>query len=166
MAGFTIVSWRQYSPIDKFLNKFKRKGFLLYTGLVLASTLYMMYSVSNLPEVPKERESKKGKKKKKVKGRDNGKGKTTRTAKSGDIPGVEPGTEPGAQTGTSSFPKSHDIPLETLTQSQKNHIVYTWSKKELFSYLFDAKIFPDLDDDLDIIRNQVIEVYDKRYLIS
>lgn len=166
MAGFTIVSWRQYSPIDKFLNKFKRKGFLLYTGLVLASTLYMMYSVSNLPEVPKERESKKGKKKKKVKGRDNGKGKTTRTAISEDIPGVEPGTEPGAQTGTSSFPKSHDIPLETLTQSQKNHIVYTWSKKELFSYLFDAKIFPDLDDDLDIIRNQVIEVYDKRYLIS
>lgn len=133
---------------------------------MLASTLYMMYSVSNLPEVPKERERKKGKKKKKVKGRDNGKGKTNRTAKSGDIPEVEPGTEPGAQTGTNSFPKSNDIPLETLTQSQKNHIVYTWSKKELFSYLFDAKIFPDLDDDLDIIRNQVIEVYDKRYLIS
>lgn len=164
--GFTIISWRQYSPIDKFLNKFKRKGFLLYTGLVLASTVYMMYSVSNLPEVPKERESKKGKKtKKNVKGRDNGK-KTTRTAKPGDTPGAEPGTEPGAKKGTNSFPKTHEIPLETLTQSQKNHIVYTWSKKELFSYLFDAKIFPDLDDDLDIIRNQVIEVYDKRYLIS
>lgn len=43
---------RYYTPIDRLLNKLKRKGFWLYTGLVCFSLFYLFYEVSNLPSLP------------------------------------------------------------------------------------------------------------------
>lgn len=38
--------------IDKFINKFRNKGVLLYTGIILLSTGYVYFLISTLPEVP------------------------------------------------------------------------------------------------------------------
>lgn len=45
---------RYYTPLDTALNKIKRKGFFIYTSIVILSTLYVCYSISHLPEVPIE----------------------------------------------------------------------------------------------------------------
>ncbi|KAG5420050.1 hypothetical protein I9W82_001930 [Candida metapsilosis] len=47
-----VVYQKFYTPLDKFINKFRRKGFWLYTGLVTISLLYMFYELSRLPEIP------------------------------------------------------------------------------------------------------------------
>lgn len=44
---------RYYTPIDRFLNKIKRKGFFLYSSIILLSTLYVFYSISHSPDVLK-----------------------------------------------------------------------------------------------------------------
>lgn len=44
---------RYYTPIDRILNKIKRKGFFLYSSIILLSTIYVFYSISRLPDVLK-----------------------------------------------------------------------------------------------------------------
>ena len=44
---------RYYTPIDRFLNKIKRKGFFLYSSIIVLSTLYVFYMISHLPDVLK-----------------------------------------------------------------------------------------------------------------
>ncbi|KAI5954916.1 hypothetical protein KGF54_001477 [Candida jiufengensis] len=43
---------KYYTPLDKFINKLKRKGFWLYTGMIAISVLYLFYEISNLPNLP------------------------------------------------------------------------------------------------------------------
>ena len=38
--------------IDRFLQKSKNKGVLVYSGIILAATGYVFYMISTLPEVP------------------------------------------------------------------------------------------------------------------
>lgn len=44
---------KYYTPIDRILNKIKRKGFFLYSSIIVLSTLYVFYSISHLPDVLK-----------------------------------------------------------------------------------------------------------------
>lgn len=48
---YTIIE-RYYTPIDRFINKLRRKGFWLYTGLITVSFVYVIFSISNLPSLP------------------------------------------------------------------------------------------------------------------
>ncbi|KAI5965961.1 uncharacterized protein KGF55_001325 [Candida pseudojiufengensis] len=43
---------KYYTPLDRFINKLKRKGFWLYTGMIALSVFYLMYEISNLPSLP------------------------------------------------------------------------------------------------------------------
>ncbi|CAD1812985.1 hypothetical protein FOB58_004702 [Candida parapsilosis] len=47
-----VVYQKYYTPLDRFINKFRRKGFWLYTGLITISLLYMFYEISHLPDIP------------------------------------------------------------------------------------------------------------------
>lgn len=47
-----VVYQKYYTPLDRFINKFRRKGFWLYTGLITISLLYMFYELSHLPDIP------------------------------------------------------------------------------------------------------------------
>lgn len=47
-----VVYQKYYTPLDRFINKFRRKGFWLYTGLITISLLYMFYELSHLPSIP------------------------------------------------------------------------------------------------------------------
>lgn len=138
-----IVNWNQYSPLDRFLNRFKRKGFYLYSGLILVSTLYVMYSISN--PIDKDREQKRLREERKKEREEKREQRKLKDRK--------------AKTKRTET----DIELDTLA---RDHIIHTWTKKQLFSYLFEQRIFPDIDDDLDIVRSQVIDIYDKREAIA
>ncbi|KAI5958563.1 hypothetical protein KGF57_002408 [Candida theae] len=47
-----VVYQKYYTPLDRLINKFRRKAFWLYTGLVTISLLYMFYEISHLPTLP------------------------------------------------------------------------------------------------------------------
>ncbi|RLV96210.1 hypothetical protein JA1_000286 [Spathaspora sp. JA1] len=53
-----IITSKYYTPLDRFINKFKKKGFLLYSGIILLSVGYVMYELSHLPQIPPERKKK------------------------------------------------------------------------------------------------------------
>lgn len=38
--------------IDKFIHRFRNKGVLLYTGIILLSTGYVYFLISTVPPVP------------------------------------------------------------------------------------------------------------------
>mmetsp|Transcript_5750 Transcript_5750/g.6884 ORF Transcript_5750/g.6884 Transcript_5750/m.6884 type:complete len:113 (-) Transcript_5750:2221-2559(-) len=54
MTIFTeLDKMRYYTPLDRVLNKIKRKGFFLYSSIIVLSTLYVFYTISHLPDVLK-----------------------------------------------------------------------------------------------------------------
>lgn len=56
-----------YTRIDRSLNVIKRKGFFVFTGIVVASVAYSMYQIGNLPDLNEQQEKSKGKDKAKTK---------------------------------------------------------------------------------------------------
>ncbi|KAL6451993.1 hypothetical protein SBY92_003302 [Candida maltosa Xu316] len=91
-----------------------------------------MYSISNLPAIPPPPSPRKQQKKKTKKER------------------IE--KEEEVDLG----PENPAIPID----QSNNHVVNSWSKKTLYKFLFHEKIYPDVDEDLELIRKQVIEIYD------
>lgn len=47
-----------YTKIDRSLNALKRKGFFVFTGIVVASVAYSMYLIGNLPDLNEEDKTK------------------------------------------------------------------------------------------------------------
>jgi len=56
--------------------------------------------------------------------------------------------------------KLHQDPYKSVT-SKGDHIVDTWDKHQLFDYLHNQRIFPDVDEDLETIRQHVKQMYDE-----
>ncbi|RCK58991.1 hypothetical protein Cantr_07191 [Candida viswanathii] len=129
-----LITQKFYTPIDRFINKFRRKGFWLYTGIILFSFGYIIYSLSNLPDIPPEK-----KRKRKMLP------KSTRK---------EIEQEEEIDLG----PSEPAVPLE---QSHSNdHVINTWPKRKLFEFLFNEKIYPDVEEDLSLVKKQVIEIFE------
>lgn len=129
-----LITQKFYTPIDRFINKFRRKGFLLYNGIILFSVGYIFYSISNLPSIPPERKRK-----------DKMLPKSTRK---------EIEEEEEVDLG----PTDAAIPLEQTNSN--DHVINKWSKRKLFEFLFNEKIYPDVDEDLNLVKKQVIEIFE------
>lgn len=134
--------------VSRYLTKVKRKGYLIYVGIVVASLIYVMYSVSNLPTVgPPPKDSKDGKViKKQKKGTAN--------------------TSNDKKDKKDKKDKNTDITLDlheelntTLTEDEVTLKVKTWSKRELYGYLIQEKIYLDINADIEDVRRQVVQVY-------
>ncbi|EGW35451.1 uncharacterized protein SPAPADRAFT_58687, partial [Spathaspora passalidarum NRRL Y-27907] len=57
-----IFTQKYETGLDRFVNKYKKKGFWLYSGVILLSVGYVMYEISHLPQLPDNKEKKKLKK--------------------------------------------------------------------------------------------------------
>lgn len=44
-----VLSW--YDRMHQSINGMKRKGYFLYVGIITASTLYVMYLISTVPQI-------------------------------------------------------------------------------------------------------------------
>lgn len=108
-----LITQKFYTPIDRFINKFRRKGFLLYNGIILFSVGYIFYSISNLPSIPPERKRK-----------DKMLPKSTRK---------EIEEEEEVDLG----PTDAAIPLEQTNSN--DHVINKWSKRKLFEFLFNER---------------------------
>ena len=138
---YTIIE-RYYTPIDRFINKLRRKGFWLYTGLITVSFVYVIFSISNLPSLPPPPPSSSPTSKRK---KDKMVSKSTKER-------IE--NEDEVELGPSD-------PVVPLEQTHSNdHIINSWSKRQLYQFLFEEKIYPDVDEELNTIKKQVIEIYE------
>ncbi|CUM62963.1 uncharacterized protein PRCAT00000523001 [Priceomyces carsonii] len=54
-----------YTPLDRVLNVFKRKGFFLYTSLIVCSTFYVFYLMSTVPDIELDGKKDRGNKQRK-----------------------------------------------------------------------------------------------------
>ncbi|CAK7894140.1 hypothetical protein CAAN1_02S01310 [[Candida] anglica] len=130
---------RYYSAIDRFFNRFRKKGFFIYTSIVVAATIYSMYSLSNLPDVReiKDKETKRLRDKKKKKANDQ----------------VEKDKE-------SKLKESDDINDPIKKELAKDHNqIDNWTRKQLYSFLGKHNIFPNLDITLDDLKEQAKAVF-------
>ncbi|EMG48391.1 hypothetical protein SBY92_003297 [Candida maltosa Xu316] len=50
-------------------------------------------------------------------------------------------------------------PVIPIDQSD-NHIVNSWPRQKLYQYLKKEHFYPELDEDLSIMKKQVIEIYE------
>lgn len=129
-----LITQKFYTPIDRFINKFRRKGFWLYTAIILFSVGYLFYSISNLPTIPPEKKRKRKMLPKSTK-------KQIEEEEEVDL-----------------GPSDAVIPLEQTNSN--DHIINKWSKRKLFEFLFNEKIYPDVDEDLTLVKKQVIEIFE------
>ncbi|CAH2355170.1 hypothetical protein CLIB1423_22S01332 [[Candida] railenensis] len=148
---------KYYSAIDRFFNKFRKKGFLLYATLVIAATAYSFYSISNLPDV-KELEQLKEQKRKKEQL------KKSETDKKKEVKAEEEEEEQkDAETKKlkeSESPSKKSSSLFVDEELSKDHSkIDNWSRRELHSYLSRHKIYPDLDTSLEDLIEQVKVIY-------
>jgi hypothetical protein len=118
---------RYYTAIDRALNKARRKGFIIYTTLVLAATLYTVYSVSHLPDVS-ELEELRQRRLKKLDDKANAK-KKPKLKGNNDTPKATASLTPSVE---------HEL-------SKDHNEIDNWSRKQLHSYLAAHKIYVDLD---------------------
>lgn len=133
--------------VSRYLTKVKRKGYLIYVGIVVASLIYVMYSVSNLPTVgPPPKDSKDGKVIKKKKGTAN----TSNDKKD---------KKDKKDNNTDITLDLHEELNTTLTEDEVTLKVKTWSKRELYGYLIQEKIYLDINADIEDVRRQVVQVY-------
>ncbi|KAK6454962.1 uncharacterized protein RJT20DRAFT_53981 [Scheffersomyces xylosifermentans] len=133
------IYYRYYTPFDRFFNKFKRGGFWIYSGLIVASTLYLIFSLSRLPSIPPP-----PKRKPKL-----------------------PETDETVAKVEARKEAIKEAVKEAVAEQQQPvpenaHIVYSWSRRELYSYLMNERIYPDVDDDLNTVRNKAIVIYDTK----
>lgn len=134
--------------VSRYLTKVKRKGYLIYVGIVVASLIYVMYSVSNLPTVgPPPKDSKDGKVIKKQK---KGTANTSNDKKD---------KKDKKDNNTDITLDLHEELNTTLTEDEVTLKVKTWSKRELYGYLIQEKIYLDINADIEDVRRQVVQVY-------
>ncbi|CAI5759344.1 unnamed protein product [Candida verbasci] len=166
-----IIYDKFYTPMDKYLNKAKRKGFWLYTGIILVSLGYIMYEISNLPELPPDPKDKKNETIKEEKEEKEGKEKKQDHVIESIPRRKSTHAEIEQEEEVDLGPSNPIIPIDQTHED--DHIIYKWSKKKLFQFLFDNKIYPDVSENLIVIRKQVVEIYeikkqnnelDKKYL--
>ncbi|KAK6200175.1 uncharacterized protein RJT21DRAFT_114604 [Scheffersomyces amazonensis] len=163
---------RYFTPLETLINKIKRHGFWLYSGIIIVSTVYLIFSVSTIPAIPppppkkkKRIEDVKDKKldtngsdidssrSKLLNGHENGTKRYSPIKTEDDIVNIEQNQRPGEVTKQESN--------EEETSSNK-HVVDTWSKRELYRYLFEQKIFPEINEDITLVRKRAIEIYDSQ----
>lgn len=133
---------KNYTAIDRFFNRFRKNGIWVYTGLVLFLTLYAWYSLNHLPTIPKRLKDKKSKSPDLEKDNE---------YKLHHLHEGETGVKLRLNLFHSVVPKDDgDV-----------HVVDTWDKQQLFTYLLDYRIFPDIDADIDQVRLQAKEVYNQ-----
>lgn len=151
---------KYYSPIDRFFNRFRKKGFLLYAGIVIVATAYSFYSISNLPDVNKLKELEEKKREQQLK-----KQQHQQQQKDGkknyDVQKEGKKEQDKQEDGK----KNHDdekkrsaLFVEEELLKDKNE-VDNWSRKELHAYLSRHKIYPDLDTSIQELKEQVKVIY-------
>lgn len=127
VVNYYLHMSRYYTAIDRALNKARRKGFIIYTTLVLAATLYTVYSVSHLPDVSELEELRQRRLK-----------KLDDKAKDKKKPKLK-GNNETPQSTTSLTPSvEHEL-------GKDHNEIDNWSRKQLHSYLAAHKIYVDLD---------------------
>ena len=45
-------------------------------------------------------------------------------------------------------------------------IVRSWTKRELFAYLVSNRVYPDVDEDIDAVRQKAIEIYESKNAVA
>ncbi|MCH0629117.1 hypothetical protein JNB11_03975 [Kocuria palustris] len=126
------LSWNQ------FLNRWRRKGFWLYTALILGSFAYVWYSIGHLPPPPPAPQKKPKK-------------------------GMERLSRQRRNSVEITLKRHPDNQLSQLHEQQlqkEPHVVDTWSRKQLTRYLHDERIYPPTDLPLDDLRAKVRDLYD------
>ncbi|ABN66074.2 predicted protein [Scheffersomyces stipitis CBS 6054] len=147
--------YRIYTPLDRLINRIKRKGFWLYSGLIIASTLYVIYSISNLPSIPAEP-------KRHVELPKDKDTKVTKDVKK-EAKGVK--TESIAPREINPEPIKPEPQVKPEPQSSSS-IVRSWTKRELFAYLVSNRVYPDVDEDIDAVRQKAIEIYESKNAVA
>lgn len=118
---------RYFSAIDRFLNKIRRKGFILYTAIVVAATFYTFYSVSNLPDVNQLKDLQERQKKQRKRIEDEKRKQLE-----------------DEQAATKEVREEKRKP-RAKPEVKDQRIVDNWSRKKMHAYLGSNKIYPDVD---------------------
>lgn len=167
---YTIIPSRTPTGLDRFMNRFRKKGFWIYTGIILGSVGYILYEISRLPEIPAERT---GRSKKKL--------TDTATVEVTEEVWTKLDCDKqiprSSQLGAAKIDQDHDdnntVKNENGKVEEKNgkveeeeeeekepHPTDAWTKRQLYEFLFNEKIYPDIHEDICIIKRQVRGIYD------
>lgn len=128
---------KNFTSIDRLINKFRKKGIYLYTTIVIFSTIYAFYSLNSIK--PKNNNDKSIKNIKDIKKKINELKKDEE--------------KKGLLEENKDYLESNDSNI---------HPVDSWTKSQLYTYLLDFRVFPDIDDDLESVRLKVKHIYDKK----
>ncbi|KAG7666043.1 uncharacterized protein J8A68_000473 [[Candida] subhashii] len=169
---YTIIPSRTPTGLDRFMNRFRKKGFWIYTGIILGSVGYILYEISRLPEIPAERT-----------GRSKKKSTDTATVEVTEEVWTKSDCDKqiprSSQSGAAKIDQDHDdnntvkndlpfqllfLPFQLLLllllEEKEPHPTDAWTKRQLYEFLFNEKIYPDIHEDICIIKRQVRGIYD------
>ncbi|KAK6463090.1 hypothetical protein DFJ63DRAFT_312415 [Scheffersomyces coipomensis] len=127
---------KYFTPFDTIFNKFKRHGFWIYAGIIVASTVYLIFSPSHFPALPPPPSPSPKKSK--------------------------PSIQPLAKVEESTSIQSNNRPNVQKNGDKPAHVVDTWTKRDLYRFLFKQKIYPEINEDITVIRSKVIAIYDSQ----
>lgn len=131
-----------WAYFNQLATRLKRKGFWLYTGLIFGSFVYLWYTIGHLPPPPRDPRPK-------LK-MDTVQAKLERRRRA-SVDSTDCKLKP--EVGLSK--------LHKVQSTDEPHVVDTWSRPQLYRYLHDERIFPPLETNLEDLRGQVKELYDK-----